>query len=56
MLEELHTKSVKHVFRSGQAGEEAFKQRQVRQQGKRRAKAPAKARCTCPGCDRGFPV
>ena len=56
LLEELHAKSVKHVFRNGKAEEEAFKQWQGAQQGKRRAKAPAKARCTCPGCDRDFPV
>ena len=55
-LEELHAKSVKSVFRNGKAEEEAFKQWQGVQQGKRRAKAPAKARCTCPGCDRDFPV
>ena len=56
MLEELHAKSIKHVFRNGQAEEEAFQQWRGRQQGKRKAKAPAKACCTCPGCNRHFPV
>jgi len=55
-LEELHRKSVKHVFRNEQAEEEAFEQWQARQQMRRRARAPARARCTCPACDRDFPV
>ena len=31
MLEELHAKSIKHVFRNGQAKEEAFQQWRGRQ-------------------------
>ena len=56
MLEKLHTKTIKHAFPNGQAENEAFKQWQGRQQGKRKAKTVGKARCTCPGCDRAFPV
>ena len=56
MLEELHAKSIKNVFPNGQAEEEAFKQWQRRQQGKRQAKPTGKARCMCPGCDHAWPV
>ena len=44
MLEELRAMDVNHAFRNGQAEEEAFNQWQGRQQGQRRANAPAKAR------------
>ena len=54
-LEELHAKSVKPVFRTGKAEEEAFAQWRL-QQGKRRSKSPPKTRCTCPGCERDFPA
>ena len=54
-LEELHAKSVKQVFRTGKAEEDAFTQWRLHQ-GKRRSKSPPKTRCTCPGCERDFPA
>ena len=54
-LEELHEKSIKHVFRTGKLEEEAFQQWKKHQQSKLQAKASAKARCTCPGCQSDFP-
>ena len=52
MLEELHAKSIKRVFCNSQAREEALQQLRDRLQEVCKAQAPAKVRCTCPGCDR----
>ena len=54
MLEELHAKSIKRVFCNSQAREEALQQLRDRLQEVCKAQAPAKVRCTCPGCDRDF--
>ena len=54
-LDEVHAKTIKHVFANGQQEEKAFREWQTAQRSKRKAKGSTNTRCMCPGCQAEFP-
>ena len=54
-LEDWHAKSARTVFRNGEAEENAFEIWTFARGSKSKARAPAEARCSCPGCEREWP-